>query len=519
MKRFILFVIFQTLFSLYAQDYKLFNPEAIYLYSPDKAYDVGCYRCQEEKYLKGVYLSTPIVNENDTTYFFHNEFEYPTVYNTSYPEACVSFSGSWLGQKLVLNDTSNLIISKSDTLFFKNNTISGDSWRFYNIAGGGFLEAEIKSHDYLSFLGINDSVKIIKLSRYDSDSVLIPSLFDEHQLILSKNHGLLSLFAFNLMEDFLSDSIPLKFNIFYYSNNSEDADLLTLADIYDFDIGDEFHYVISEHEDGVFDSGEPLYMIKKVIAKEYLSDSISYTFQIDSKAVIFSWEPEPHYFTNIQHYTSSVTYGNLDSVIIGNNSEMVLPFEVFYEGNDSSSVLNYGMYKSDQKYNSRLVIEDPIFYFFKDGYDTCYYDPFENLYIDLRRIILIQGCGQLNYMEASYEGWYRYYFESLAFFKKGEETWGTPLSIPDNISRMEVNITEVYPNPTTGILNLRFNSITNSNVKILVYNLFGKVFYQQANPTDEMEIQLDLSLLPNGIYLLKVENDPKILSYKIIINK
>ena len=73
----------------------------------------------------------------------------------------------------------------------------------------------------------------------------------------------------------------------------------------------------------------------------------------------------------------------------------------------------------------------------------------------------------------------------------------------------------VYPNPTSGILNLTLENNTKSDVRL--FNMLGQ---QLLNTTFEgNEKQLDLTNFGQGIYLLQVATDGKITTKKIILNK
>jgi hypothetical protein len=72
----------------------------------------------------------------------------------------------------------------------------------------------------------------------------------------------------------------------------------------------------------------------------------------------------------------------------------------------------------------------------------------------------------------------------------------------------------IFPNPTTGILNLSGN-IDNDNSEILLYNAYGDLLMQTANTTT-----LDLSSFVNGIYYILIKsNNKNVMSKKVILIK
>ncbi len=76
----------------------------------------------------------------------------------------------------------------------------------------------------------------------------------------------------------------------------------------------------------------------------------------------------------------------------------------------------------------------------------------------------------------------------------------------------------VYPNPSSGILNLHF-STTEKKYDIEVYDMLGKRWgtYEAGNRS-ELE-QFDLTGLPNGVYILKISSEKESHSVKIILQQ
>jgi len=69
---------------------------------------------------------------------------------------------------------------------------------------------------------------------------------------------------------------------------------------------------------------------------------------------------------------------------------------------------------------------------------------------------------------------------------------------------------QMYPNPTTGLVH--FSGV--EDAVISVYNISGKMINDNGNGN-----MVDLSSLPNGIYLVKIQKDGTTLTKKISLNK
>jgi hypothetical protein len=74
---------------------------------------------------------------------------------------------------------------------------------------------------------------------------------------------------------------------------------------------------------------------------------------------------------------------------------------------------------------------------------------------------------------------------------------------------------EIYPNPATDILNIRFQDDSAKSNKIQVYNLQGQLLYQ--NITRENLHKVDVSHLTSGVFILQISSqDGGLLSRKIV---
>jgi PKD repeat protein len=90
------------------------------------------------------------------------------------------------------------------------------------------------------------------------------------------------------------------------------------------------------------------------------------------------------------------------------------------------------------------------------------------------------------------------------------------------VENIQVNniIYTIYPNPNTGVFNIRFESAEEKNITINIYDLIGKIIYsaeEKNNGSFVKNIQLDE--VSNGIYFIKISSGSKVLTQKIVINK
>ena len=80
----------------------------------------------------------------------------------------------------------------------------------------------------------------------------------------------------------------------------------------------------------------------------------------------------------------------------------------------------------------------------------------------------------------------------------------------------ENNLLSIYPNPTSGEINVSFYNYNQSYLKII--NLLGEVIYRQNfSEYGNQLLTIDLSEFSNGIYILELKNDKDIINEKIIL--
>lgn len=91
------------------------------------------------------------------------------------------------------------------------------------------------------------------------------------------------------------------------------------------------------------------------------------------------------------------------------------------------------------------------------------------------------------------------------------------IQILNNLSVDEfgLNVFNVYPNPTTGELNIKLNTINDINISII--DLRGRRVYNEFNNTKNLVRTLDVSSLASGMYLLNIDSNGNKATKKIII--
>jgi len=75
---------------------------------------------------------------------------------------------------------------------------------------------------------------------------------------------------------------------------------------------------------------------------------------------------------------------------------------------------------------------------------------------------------------------------------------------------------KIFPNPTTGKLNIIIENTRNNNYKLCLYNSIGSLVYCK-DFTDQINYEINLTTYPKGIYYLRFENRDFVKVEKIVV--
>ena len=101
--------------------------------------------------------------------------------------------------------------------------------------------------------------------------------------------------------------------------------------------------------------------------------------------------------------------------------------------------------------------------------------------------------------------------------------YNTSNAVSDSISMVISNIAKInnevnlslYPNPNNGKFTIQFKDYSNKYFSIYIYDVFGKIVFSERSEVKEIK-NVDLSILPNGVYICKIISDYMIDNIKIV---
>ncbi len=268
------------------------------------------------------------------------------------------------------------------------------------------------------------------------------------------------------------------------SLNAQDS--LRVRDVFDFEVGDKFHYRTS------LDPQAGLIINQEILGKWSSpgGDTIFYERLALAKEVSLPGTP-------INGGEDLIFYTHLDDFIV---------HTIF----GPEPCLDYD--SSECRYEVEVA-------------DFCGHTS--NL---IRRVTNVDGVGENSYTYAYARGLgdieYRWFSDNapgapselwMIYFKKGTEECGTPDDIlldTKEVYRSQESVFTVAPNPVVGELWIQTKSSGTGFANLRLYQIDGSMLNQW--PRHNLSESINLTDLPKGLYLLQIESDQGWTTQKLI---
>ncbi len=494
----------------FSQDYKTIQPDLEIYFEPDTNVIIPLNFLPYEDIMPLRALKMSLIDTGKEGIFYANHNE---IHNDDYScqywiSGCRSpFMLSWIGNDVLLRDDGcNIFFNRlNDSIFINTQAQLNESFVFYNYPDGSYFLATIAYHDILTFFNVSDSAKTINLQFYTSDNQAEYSPINDKEIIITKNYGFYKTLNFRDFPDFGDQTFPLLEHVLYgHGNIPISFGKLTKRDIFDFEIGDKYHYETEFNVTGPYSSWHN-YKTWDIANKEWLSnDSARYTI-LEQKWGYTGPAPEGVFFHYID--TISATYSQMDSAIIN-----VLPFEPVSMESKLDDHLTFFVIKTN-KFNNH-----PTLCTTSDGYagsDSCYYGTFEDT--DVSSTLYIKGCGIL---ENYYDPYSEYsIIENLNYYKKGDEEWGNPLTPPtigifENPNKKQ--LISVFPNPASNYIHFSIpDKFVDKEYRLAIVD--SKGLKQIEKKITASNNSLNIANWNEGIYFYNLSEDGFSESGKILV--
>ena len=493
------FIILFLSFEISAQDYQIFFSNRTYIYE---------YQSSGRGHFVIFKSDTMYVNGNDTVFSNYRSWDDDQLYTVPIDHGfgIAAFNDStWCGYKCIINEGGeNIILThNSDSLNFHPNALLNDSWEFYKFHNGDKFIALVTSILNDSVFGTMDSVKSISIQKVDSSGLSIPDILNNFNFRLSKSYGLLN--TVNIKH------FPLQ-TIEYELKGIDSVageQPISPSTIYDFDIGDVFHYYSWNQVSASVNI--EIYEKRTILTKSETAANISYS--IDDSVVTVRDEPFGNLTTSFSHTIRNESYSTNPNTY--NYLFRILPHS------KNKYYLNYITTWHRWAGSKRGIYTTPCISFYSypnyisrssgsctQGY--CSFPGSSNWFVE--------GLGLIKQYSSSDSASSIYTCsKQMTYYKKGNEVYGTPLVFPlitkiDKFFDIDVAI-KIYPNPVN-----EFAIITNIE-KISSLNVYDACM-KKVNiewEINDKKIELNCKQLPTGLYFVGLENEDSIRFVKMIV--
>ena len=396
------------------------------------------------------------------------------------------------------------ITENGDSVFVNRLAVPGANWVFYRFPNGDYLQATLNSITQGSFLGINDSIKTISLQTKNSGSANIPGYYNGKELWLSNNHGLVKTFGYRF---FPGDTTV--YELSGWSGNTAGFQNITANEIFNFDIGDEFHY----HNLYSFSVlGQDHYYIEwHVLNKTVSLNNDTITYEMDN-----TWYKVSFYMSTV---TTSFIHDTIPFTVILSDLQHLssLSEQLFNTSVSMNPVHNYGFVIPfhDTSYfaRERKYCEDFWEY---DSLSNCYVWPLGSGIFPNR--IFVNGLGEVYETDWTFNMRY----DSLVYYKKGLEEWGQPLnwSVLLGVNEQQDNerVMLVFPNPAVDYFEIKYEPSLFDKSELILFNPLG-TFISRIQLSTSGHTRIETMSIPNGIYFYETsDKSGNIYTGKIVIS-
>ncbi|MCI5057030.1 MAG: T9SS type A sorting domain-containing protein [Flavobacteriales bacterium] len=291
---------------------------------------------------------------------------------------------------------------------------------------------------------------------------------------------------------------------------------LSNQEIYDFEIGDVFHYESYVYNGGTADGKHHIQSYLKVIGKTVTSNVVTYKFH---RYAIDHYSGSS--MTDPSYTDTSVTYPEISYVLNATYFDTTLcdssstSFEPWCFGPSTFPQIGHQVDVYCATFDTLGV--DSVFNY-RQFYVGCSVSSncFETQGTQQK---FVEGLGRTNYWYSDYDpgiGQGYSSIENLVYYSKTNgETWGSPL--PLSISENKASYIEslsLYPNPAKDFIKIQGEYAKPKDLTI--YNQMGQVVFAKQEARNS--IQVDVSNWSNGHYYVQIKSQNQLKHLKFVKN-
>ncbi len=435
-------------------------------------------------------------SDNAVVYFnyYSNEITQGTIER---PTCVIRDGAGWLGRLVVFNNdgTQEFKNKDNDLILFRKIAEKGNSWRMTDLERGNYIKATVTGKTFEEILpGISDSVKTIELAVMNIQDNRVPSPLNGKKFRLSKNHGLIELYNMYFFPDSL-----IRITLAGIENIAG-LKPITFKDVFDFDIGDEFH--IYEGDTSTTNYGILKWRRITVVDKTFFENEQVVDYEVKHEIM------EVRFYTQVYDTSYSDNFVHLRYDL--RKYRDYLPeqsYLTFPRREDTMLTMNKFFYG---EYGGRQVIRTWKLY---ERFIPPCFIPTNR--IGIKYYSYIEGCG--DFFEQDYG--YQKVWRRLLYLNKNGTEWGKKLdfivSVQENTDAAHTPeiINEILINDPI----LKISTDSDGFYKINIFDINGKKVrsgsYYFSNGINE----IPLEHLQNGFYFVHFSRNGKLFYGKFLL--
>ena len=488
-----------TVTSIFSQDYQVINSKSYKIFSvPGEKYQNESFDFKRSLKVDSVHLLG-----EESVFYFSKEIGYLGDENGK----CFTPKGnSFLGKLAKIDQAGNTVFLNffKDSVLIKTQAVHNESWICFQ-KGDTSVTGTVVSHQLETVLGKQDSVKIISFT-YAIKGVSSSHGIDSVNVKLSKTYGLVQAVNLNFFPNvpsyykpFLSvDITPVQdfpyrtHQLVGMSNPRLGLQNPSKKDLYDFNVGDEFHFVGGHNRNLSCQCTDVLNdtTIDRIIGKNISGDSIVYKIAY--------------------RYKSSLTYKGVttrtdiyDTVNFTVFQEMLIDALPYTPVSITEpSMLQYNMLidslikkKSDLHLSSNASSSNSIYCEF--SHHTQISETYNGCYLDRN------PTNSESYGAAT--------THRCVYYKSKCGEWGSKIVL--GTQKIEVLDFAIFPNPSTG----SFQITSQDNISsVQIFDQHGRVV--KTVPGNDAKV-LFTDINDSGIFTVEVNSNNKIGYSKVVVVK
>jgi len=460
---------------------------------------ISLFKASNSEEMRAIRIDSIIMNGNDSVLHLFN-----TIRAVDY--MCYDpFGYSWIGKSVTIKPDGRNIFLNKDLIPIQINTLAahGSSWICHTEQNGNYVRAHVESITTETFLSVTDTVKTIRFTYFTPNHQVINAGVHNKSIKISKNFGLVQALPFYVFPNLDIYGAFCEDNVEYHLHGIDNEIGISnfgYKEIFDFQPGDEFH-IYTYRREGIHPN--MIMQIRREIQTilqriEYADDSIEYI--VSRCGVYYDSQANPNNTT--YHDTVSQIYRLNDEA--QNILFRRLPQETYFVPG-----VHYTTY------------DQPAYLFMVTGINQRYSKIFMDYHAEL--LTYMYDC----WMYPIYDGiiirpsytiglggpyYYGSFFylqileRSLVYYKKGDETWGTPYNCDwllhiETLQKDDQFQIEYFPNPAKDYIIVRSQVYP---AQLRIFDMTGRLLKELT--LMEQETTVDISRLSKGAYLAQIQS-------------